>query len=100
MSQQTPQKPEKEYRAGTIKAAIWRHEHDRDGETIVSYSITLQKRYYDRDTKTWHDSDSFFPEDLPKALLVLAKAYEYVMLREKDSANDFPPAEAAEVAQI
>ena len=94
MSQQ-PQRPEREYRAGTIKAALWRHENERDGQTVVGYTIRLQKRYYDRDSKIWQDTEYMFPEDVPRAQLVLAKAYEYVTLKEKDNAEDFPPAETA-----
>jgi hypothetical protein len=84
MSNQPAQKPEIEFRAGNITAAVWRHERDRDGETVVSWSVKLQKRYYDKDVKAYQDTDYLFPEDLPRATLVLQEAYRYIMLRERD----------------
>ena len=87
MSHQSSQRPVKEFRAiggGHVTASVWRNENERDGQIVVSYSIRLQKRYYDRDTKTWHDSEYYFPEDLPKLRLVIEKAYEYTRLRERD----------------
>ena len=86
MSQQT-QRPEKEFQASgngvSIKAAVWRNETQRDGQTVVNYSIRLQKRYYDRDAKSWQDSDSYWPSDVPLLGLVAQKAYEYTTLKER-----------------
>lgn len=93
MSDQLPQKPVREFRAsggGTVTAAVWRNEHERDGQLMVTYSIGLRKRYYDRDSETWKDSDYFFPEDLPKLRLVIDKAYEYAVLRERDPQGGTP----------
>jgi hypothetical protein len=81
------QRPVKEFRAlggGTVTASVWRNESEKDGQILVSYSIRVQKRYFDRGTNTWNDSDYYFPEDLPKLRLVIEKAYEYTRLRERD----------------
>ena len=94
MSYEKPQPPEKEFSAVgicvVISAAVWRNEIERDGRMIVRFSVRLKKRYYDRDTQSWQDANSFFPEDLPKVRLVVEQAYAYVTLRERD-----PEAEAA-----
>jgi len=84
MSQQTVQKPEIEFRAGTISVAVWRNDSDRDGVSQIRYSFRFNKRYKDKQGE-WQDSDCYFPEDLPKLQLVLAKAYEYVTLKEKSN---------------
>lgn len=98
--QQPPQRPEKEFRAGTITAAIWRHENERDGQTVIARTIRLQKRYKDRDTQTWQDSEFLFPEDLPKVELVVRAAYEYIMLKQRDpnAQHDVDPAAEADNA--
>ncbi len=85
MSEQAAQRPVKEFRAGCIRAAIWRNESDRDGRTVVRHSVTLNKRYRDSNTGEWADSKSFFPDDLPRLRLLLDKAYEHIVLREGDS---------------
>lgn len=82
MTQQTTQQPVKVFRAGAISAAIWRNEVEQDGRTVVRHSVRPQKRYRDKDTGEWHDTDYYFPEDLPKLELVTRKAYEYITLIE------------------
>ena len=80
---QQPQKPEKEFRAGTVKVAIWRNETEQDSRTVVQHSVRLQKRYRDQSGE-WKDSDYLFANDLPRARLVIDKAYEYIVLKESD----------------
>lgn len=77
-----PTKPVKEFRAGTIKAAVWRNEVQDGDRTAVRYSVRIQKRFK-RDGE-WHETDYYFPEDLPKLRLVADKAYEYVALSESE----------------
>lgn len=45
MSQQKPEAPQKEYRAGTICAAIWRKEATHQGRKLAEQSIRIQKPY-------------------------------------------------------
>ena len=79
MTQATENSPEKEFRAGRIKASIWRNEGERDGQTVIRHSVTLQKRYQDSDGK-WKNSSSFFVNDLPRVEVVMRKAFEYLAL--------------------
>ena len=88
---QTPQQPVKEFRAGTISAAIWRNEKQDAERTVVQHSVRIQKRYRDSNTGEWKTSDYFFAGDLPKLLLVTQKAYEFITLHESD--NSFDPQE-------
>ena len=83
-----PQPPEKQFRAGAVRAAIWRNEVDQNGRTVVRHSVRLTKRYCDRDGQ-WKDSDTLFVNDLPRARLVLDKAFEYIVLKgDHDSQDD------------
>lgn len=84
MSARAPHRPEKEYRSGTIIGAIWRHESQKEGRKVVKFSIRIYKSYCDPDTDDWHETDYYFPEELPRVRLVADKCYEYVALRERD----------------
>lgn len=92
---ETPRKPIKEFRAGgrgCISASIWRNEIDdetgKDGRTTVTYSVRIQKRYYDIKTDSWHNSEYYFADELPRIRLVIDKAYEFIKLRERDPQLD------------
>lgn len=87
MAQQTSQKPEKEFRVGGIKAAIWRAETVQDERTVVQHTVRVQKRYRDQQTGEWNDTNYYYPQDLPKLELVVRRAYEYVALRESEDAQ-------------
>ena len=82
MTEQTAQRPLKQFRAGGIRVAIWQNEGVRNGQPILLHSVTLNKRYRDQNTGEWTDSNSFFPDDLPRLRLLLDKAYEHIMLRD------------------
>ena len=90
MTNQKPQQPVKEYKSGPVSGAIWRNETDRDGRVVVQYSVRVRKRYRDRTTGEWHDSDYLFPDDIPRLQLVLAKCYEYIVLQESEQDSDLP----------
>lgn len=89
MTQQN-QTPERELRAGTICASIWRKELSHGGRKWQEYSIRVQKRYKDERSGEWKTTTYFRPEDLPKLVLVANKAYEYASLKETDGTNDLP----------
>lgn len=72
--------PEKKFRAGAISATVWRNKiKKKDGTEAEVRSITFQRSYKDKDDE-WKNSSSMRTMDLPKAALVLNKAYEYIML--------------------
>ena len=89
MSQQGNQ-PVKEFRAGGVKAAIWKKEAQQDGQTVVSHSVKVQKSYRDKLTGEWKTTDYFYPQDLPKLILTAQKAFEYISLRESEEGSDLP----------
>ena len=84
MPQQTAEPPEKEYRVGTICAAIWRKEVAHQGRKLVEHSIRIQKRYKDERSGEWKTTTYFRPDDLPKLMLVASRAYDHVALKEYD----------------
>ena len=80
-------RPQREYRAGTITAAVWTTPKVVNGRTINEHSIRIQKRYRDEHSGQWKSTTFFRPDDLPKLMLVASKVYEGVMLRVFDDAE-------------
>ncbi|MBW2973355.1 hypothetical protein KY346_03100 [Candidatus Woesearchaeota archaeon] len=72
-------KPEKKYKAGAISATVWKNEGQKNGKTFAFHTISIGRNYKDKDGE-WKNSSSLRPADLPKAALVLNKAYEYLIM--------------------
>ncbi|RLI97251.1 MAG: hypothetical protein DRO96_01110 [Candidatus Aenigmatarchaeota archaeon] len=80
-------KPEKKFSTGEISATVWNNKVERDGKPMQFRTVSFQKRYKDNDGE-WRESKSLKPADLPKAVLVLNKAYEYLVLKKDRQDND------------
>ena len=81
-------KPEKSFRCGSCDAAVFENEITAGRKTIKVKKVSFQKRYKDANGD-WKNTNSLDVNDLPKAILALTKAYEYLVLSDKsaDSAN-------------
>ena len=82
--------PEKKFSTGVISATIWQNQgRGRNGEVTSFRTVSFQRSYKDKNG-VWQNSNSLRVNDLPKASLVLQKAYEYVVLKEaQNSASDY-----------
>ena len=69
--------PEITFRHGPCSASIFMNEYDRGGETFTYRTVSFQKRYQDRNGD-WQASSNLGVNDIPKACLVLQKAYEFL----------------------
>lgn len=74
--------PENKFRAGGISATIWKNDTEKGSYS----SVSLDRRYKDGDA--WKSTASLRAADLPKAVLVLSKAYEYLSLNKDDSREE------------
>lgn len=81
--------PEKKFSTGVISATIWKNNgtSKKTGEPVEFRTITLQRRYTDKDGK-WQTSSNLRINDLPKAALVLQKSYEHLVLRGENASQD------------
>lgn len=70
-------KPEKVFKYGGCEAAIFENEIIKGGKTIMIKKVVFQKRYKDADGE-WKTTHSLDVNELPKAMLVLFKVYEYL----------------------
>ena len=81
------QLPEKKFSTGAICATIWKNNGASKSGVPVEYrTIQLDRRYKDKEGN-WQSTASLRLNDLPKASLVLQKAYEYLVLKGQDSSD-------------
>ena len=67
-------KPIQSFKAGGVKASIFANANQFNGKT---YRVVIDKRYKDS-TGNWQSTNSFLATtDLPKAILVMQKAFDY-----------------------
>jgi hypothetical protein len=73
--------PEKKFQAGAISATVWKnHATTKEGKAAEFRSVSFQRCYKDKDSNEWKNTSSMRPMDIPKAVVVLNKAYEYIVL--------------------
>ena len=71
--------PEKKFRAGAITATVWSNPTVKDGKASDYKSVSFERSFKDPQGN-WKTTHSLRINDLPKAELVLRKAYEYLAL--------------------
>jgi len=73
--------PLKKFRAGAIVATIWNNETEKDGKKVDYKTVSFERSYKDKNDE-WQTTNSLRINDLPKATLVLGKAFEFLSLNE------------------
>lgn len=69
--------PEITFRHGLCSASIFEQDFERDGEKLTVRTVSFQRSYLDRDGN-WQQTNSLKANDIPKALIVLNRAYEFL----------------------
>ena len=86
---QTANVPEKKFRAGVVSATIWQNKGvGGDGKSITYRTVSFQRSYKDRNG-TWQNANSLRINDLPRASVVLQKAYEYIIMNGQGQSEDY-----------
>lgn len=79
-------KPEIKFKAGALSATIWQNNSQNQKGEIVTYkTISIDRNYLGKDG-AWKSTNSLRVNDLPKAALVLKKAYEHIVLKGDNNA--------------
>ncbi len=79
--------PIKKFKAGAISATIWENQsQNKQGEEISYNSVSFDRTYKDVNGE-WQKTNSLRTSDLPKAALVLNKAYEFLALNRPEAAE-------------
>jgi len=71
-------RPEKTFKIGAVRASIFRNSIEKNGQSILLPKVVIEVRYKDK-TGQWNGTNSLSLNDLPKAILALQKAFEYLM---------------------
>ena len=77
-------KPEIVFKVGAVRAAVFRNIIERNGQSISLPKVVVEVRFKDK-MGQWRGTNSMSLNDLPKAILALQQAFEYLM-KHKDSA--------------
>ena len=78
--------PEKKFSTGALVATVWENQgKNKEGDDVSFRTVSFQRRYMDKDGE-WQYTSTLRINELPKASLVLQKAYEYLVMKEMQSA--------------
>ena len=81
-------KPEISFKVGAVRASVFRNVVVNNGRQIPLPKVVIEVRYKDK-TGQWNGTNSLSLNDIPKAILALQKAFEYLTQhKEPESAED------------
>ncbi len=75
-------KPEKKFKVGACSASIFVNEIETGVGIISVKNVSLQKTFKNKEGD-FQSNSTFKINDIPKAILALKKAYEYLVLENK-----------------
>ena len=70
--------PVKKIKIGGIEVAVWQNT-SKEGNNF--FTTTMERNY--KDGEEWKKTSSLRDNDLPKAVLALQKAYEFVSIKQE-----------------
>jgi len=71
--------PEKKIRSGAISATVWNNEQDTPSGKVAYKTVSFERSYKDKNGQ-WQTTNKLRSGDIPRAVLVLNKAYEHISL--------------------
>ncbi len=90
------QGPEHKYKYGAISATIWKRTHKtKTGETFEKSQVSLDRSYKDASGQ-WQSTNTLDANDIPKAILALSRAYEYIQRAANERASTSVEEESVE----
>ena len=75
-------KPEQKFRVGGLTATIWKNVKEYKSEKQEYFTVSFEKSY--KNGEEWKKTNSLMAQDVPKAILVLQKAFEFISLNKED----------------
>lgn len=63
---------------GALQMAVWKNEHEDDGDTRVFHTITLERNYKDKND-AWQKTTQLREGDLGDAVALLQNAQQYLI---------------------
>ena len=84
-------KPEIVFKVGAVRASVFRNIIEKEGKSMSLPKVALKVRYKDKEGR-WRGTNSLSLNDLPKAILALQKAFDYLTRHKKpEQAEDTEP---------
>ena len=81
-------KPEKNFKIGAVRVAVWKNVHTtREGKSFEIKKVVLDRTYKDSNGE-FKNTNSIDLNDIPKAILALTRAYEYLATKQGEEASD------------
>ncbi|MBN2142837.1 hypothetical protein JW711_05915 [Candidatus Woesearchaeota archaeon] len=70
--------PLKKFRVGAVSATVWENQSVNDqGQPVSFKNVSFERSYKDANGE-WQTTNALRANDLPRAVLVLNKAYEFI----------------------
>ena len=82
-------KPEKVFKIGAVRASIFRNIIERQGKQVPLPKVILEVRYLDKSGQ-WKGTNSLSLNEVPKAILALQKAFEYLSEKKEGQTSQTP----------
>ena len=79
--------PERRFKCGACEAAIFENEIKSNGKMMKLKKVAIQKRYKNADDE-WKSTYSLDKNDIPKMILALSKAYEYLTMSKESDGDE------------
>lgn len=83
-------KPEISFKIGAVRACVFRNAVAQNGKMVSLPKVVLEVRYKDK-TGQWNGTNSLSLNDIPKAILALQKAFEYLTQHKGPQNEEEPP---------
>jgi hypothetical protein len=80
-------KPETVFKVGAVRASVFQNTIEKNGQSIQLPKVVIEVRYKDKSGQ-WQGTNSLSINDLPKAILALQKAFEYLMERKTSASKN------------
>ena len=75
-------KPQIVFKIGAVRASVFKNIIEKNGQSIELPKVVIEVRYKDK-TGQWKGTNSLSINDIPKAIMALQKAFEF-LLEKKD----------------
>jgi len=80
-------KPETVFKVGAVRASVFRNIIVKNGQSFPLPKVVIEVRYKDK-TGQWQGTNSLSLNEIPKAILALQKAFEYLMEHKDPEASE------------
>ena len=81
-------KPKKKFQCGSVSAAVWENSIQTANGPRSAERVTVERRYKDNATGEWKSTNGFTANDLPRVIMSLQKAYEFIAFKKSDENSE------------